>query len=192
MYDVNKIKEYIKLAQEAVKDEAEPFRSEAFKIIFAKLLESSHKSDERNLEHLESNVKSDLSLDQKISDFAKSCNITMRELKDVLYITDDVVYLIAHFEATEAEKQVIAAQCILTAFEFLFNMEWLESSKLMKCIDLSGIGGLDHLARNLRIKSKIFRIQGRGKGKSLEYKISGYGRLQAFQIIHDLAKGEEV
>ena len=188
MYDLNKIKEYMKLAQEAVKDEVEPYRSEAFKILFSKLLNSTQ-TPEETFVHLESDPKYHLSLDQKMNEFAKKCNLTVRELRDVFSMNDDLISIIAPIEGTEAEKQSIASQCILTAYELLFDMEWLESSKLMKCINSSGIGGLDHFARNIR-KKKIFRIQGKGKGKALEYKISGLGRLQAFEIIHDLAKGE--
>lgn len=189
MHDLNKIKECLKLAQEAVKDEVEPYRSEAFKILFAKLLDSVQKSVEKTFEQTEPLPESDVPLDQKMHDFAKKCNLTVRELKDVFSMNDDLISLIAPVEGTEAEKQSIASQCILTAYELLFNIEWLESSKLMKCINSSGIGGLDHFARNIR-KKKIFRIQGKGKGKTLEYKISGLGRLQSFEIIHDLARGE--
>jgi len=35
------------------------------------------------------------------------------------------------------------------------------------------------------------RISGRGKGKSLEYKITGPGRISAFGDIKKLAKGEK-
>ncbi len=187
MFDTNKIKECMKLARETVQDEDEPFKTESYKILFSKFLDSQQ-FHQINL-NPEPDPAPDYSLDQKMFNFAKNCNLTVKELRDVYYVKDDMVYLIASIEGNEAEKQSIATQCILTATELLFDIEWLDSSKLMKCVELSGIEGLYHLARNLRTRN-IFRIRGKGKGKILEYKISNIGKLQSFEIIHDLAKGE--
>lgn len=194
--DPEQLKKIIKLAREAVDDEPEPYKTEAFKISFSKLLEqelSEHtinNTKQVGITSIDQNLLPEATdFNTRLTLFAQKCRLTLQELKDVFYTDKELIYLISPLPGSEAEKQTLASQCILTAYELLFEKEWLEAPLLMKCIDLSGIGQIDHFARNIR-KKQIIRIRGKGKGKSLEYKITGLGRLQAFEIIHDLAKGE--
>lgn len=192
--DLEQLKKIIKLVREAVDDEPEPYKTEAFKISFSKLLErelSEHtinNTKQVGITSIDQNLLPEATnFDTNLTLFAQKCRLTLQELKDVFYMDKESIYLISPLRGSEAEKQTLASQCILTAYELLFGKEWLEAPLLMKCIDLSGIGQTDHFARNIR-KKQIIRIRGKGKGKSLEYKITGPGRLQAFEIIHDLSK----
>jgi len=192
--DIEQLKKIIKLARGAVDNEPEPFKTEAFKISFSKLLEqelSEHNNKNTNQVEVTSInqnfIAEETDFDTRLSLFAQMCRLTLQELKDVFYIDEKLIYLICPLSGSEAEKQTLVSQCILTAYDLLFRKEWLEASQLMKCVDMSGIGQMDHFARNIR-KKQIIRIRGKGKGKTLEYKITGIGRTQAFEIIHDLAK----
>ena len=192
--DVEKIKQLIEIAWNATKDAPEQIRNESFKITYSTLLKQNFSNvvNENTLTDEERNQNSNslLDLESKISYLANKCRLTVTELKDVFYIDDDLIYLIVPLDGTEAEKQTIASQCILTAYNILFGKEWIDSSQLMKCVDMSGVGGMDHFARNMRTKKNL-RIRGKGKGKTLEYKISGSGRAETFEIIHDLIKRDK-
>lgn len=196
MVDTEKIKEAIKIAKEAASGENdELIKKEVFNITYSKLLDKlllesqNTTSSSDTLPNHENNLNQTQSFEDKISNFANRCRLTIKELKEVFYFENELIYLITQFNGSEAEKQTRVSQCILTAYELLFEKEWINASLLMKCIDLSGIGNLDHFARNMRRKN-IFRIRGKGKGKILEYKISGSGRIEAFELIHDLVKGD--
>ena len=194
--NAEKIKQIIKIAREAVNDEQEPYKTEAFKISFSKLLEQElsrstiNNTNQMEILSIDQNLLTETTdFDTRITLFAQKCRLTLQELKDVFYIDEKLIYLISPLNGSEAEKQTLASQCILTAYTLLFGKEWLESSLLKNCVDLSGIGEMDHFARNIR-KKQIFRVRGKGKGKLLEYKISGLGRSQTYELIYDLVKGE--
>ncbi len=194
--NAEKIKQIIKIAREAVNDEQEPYKTEAFKISFSKLLEQElsrstiNNTNQMEILSIDQNLLTETTdFDTRITLFAQKCRLTLQELKDVFYIDEKLIYLISPLNVSEEEKQTLASQCILTAYTLLFGKEWLESSLLKNCVDLSGIGEMDHFARNIR-KKQIFRVRGKGKGKLLEYKISGLGRSQTYELIYDLVKGE--
>lgn len=189
MENIDKIKTIIEQSKKIVLEQEEPFKTEAFKITFSKLLEQflQHKNFvlESDSDEIITNTSS--SMEESISTLSQRCRLTTKEIKDVFYVDNEQIYLIVTLNGTEAEKQTIASKCILTAFDSLFGIEWLESTVLMKCIEQSGIGGLDHFARNMR-RRKEFRIRGKGKGKVLEYKITSSAKFESFEIIHDLIK----
>lgn len=126
--------------------------------------------------------------EQKLNVFAEKCNLSINDLKDIFYIDNDQIHLLDVPSGTSAEKQAIVSQCILTAYQMLFNREWLNSSQLMKYVANSNVGGMDHFARNMRRRKNIL-IRGKGKGNTLEYRLTGSGKLETFELIHDIIKG---
>jgi hypothetical protein len=195
--DINKIKEKIKIAREAVEGEDEPYKTSAFQIILGKLLNSDQmESSDSKIQtikplHIPFNTTVQTIDFQKMEEeLAKSCGVTIKELDDVISINNDVIQVIAPISGNEADKQIVATQCILITAEVALGQEWVDSTMLRKCLNLSGIGEFDHLARNLRRKSNLIRT--RGKKPNLEYKLFGPGRVSAFQIIKKLAKGESL
>jgi len=192
MTDIKKIQNYMEIARKAVEGEEEPYKTEAFKIILGRLLDS----DEENITPKQLSIKSsdnkkrELSFDfeQRRNEFAKNCGLTVTELDDVIYIKDNIVQLIASLSGSEAQKQVTATKCILAVHEAILDKEWVDSSTLIQCINSSGIS-TTHLSRNLRkYSSNFLRVSGKGKGKSLEYKITGPGRISAFEDLKKLTK----
>lgn len=196
MTDIKNIKNYMEIARKAVEGEEEPYKTEAFKIILGRLLDSGEENVPPTQELLKKNSGNktqDLSFDfeQKKNEFVKNCGITVNELDDVIYIKDNIVQLIASLSGSETQKQVTAAKCILAIYENILDKEWVNSSTLSQCINSSGIS-TTHLSRNLRkYSSNFLRVSGQGKGKSLEYKITGPGRISAYEDIKKLAKGEK-
>lgn len=194
MTDIKQIQNYMEIARKAVEGEEEPYKTEAFKIILGRLLDSNEENITPKQDLLiknSENKKQDLSFnfEQRKNELVKNCGITVNELDDVIYIKDNVVQLIASLSGSETQKQVTATKCILTVYENISDKEWVNSSTLIQCIDSSGIS-TTHLSRNLRKHSSNFlRIRGKGQGKSLEYKITGPGRISAFEDLKKLAKG---
>ena len=126
--------------------------------------------------------------EQKSLIFAEKCNLSKNDLKDIFYIDNDQIHLLDVPSGTSAEKQGIVSQCILTAYHIFFDREWLDSSQLMRCVANSNVEGMDHFARNMRRRKNIL-IRGKGKGNTLEYRITGSGKLETFELIHDIIKG---
>ena len=191
--EIEKIKQLIEFAWNATKDAPEEIRNESFKITYDNLLKQNFPNVvNENSFITEQKQNSNLSLDlgKRLSYFANKCRLTVAEIKEVFYIDDDLIYLFNSPDGSEAEKQAIASQCILTAYNILYGKEWIDSSKLMNCVNLSGVEGMDHFARNMRTKKNIL-IRGKGKGKTLEYKIRGIGQMESFEIIHDLIKEDK-
>ena len=190
MRHVDELKRNLQLAHQIVENETEPYKIEAFKIVLNNLMQVN--LDNINIHSpkpISKKIQDGSTVDDNMETLAQNCNIGVKELRDVLFVDDDVVHLIKPLQGTESEKQIIAAQCILTTYDVVFAREWVDSSLLMKCIKMSSVGGLDHLARNLR-NNEFFRIRGQGKGKSLEYKISNYGKNDSFEKIKNLIKGD--
>ncbi len=119
--------------------------------------------------------------------FANNCGITFSELNDIMVIENDIIQILIPFDGTNAEKQIKLSQCVLTAFDVILQKEWISAEILSESLRYAGIS-LDHLPRNLRRNSNIFRIRGRGKGKNLEYRITEFGKRSAFELIQKLAK----
>lgn len=189
--DSKALKEKIKIAKEAVSEETdETYKTEAFKVILSKLIDSDISNISSETKH-RSDKKPKLVVNEDTltkTDFAKKCGLETKELDDVMAIDQDIIQIIAPLEGKETEKQKIATPCILAAYEGLFGQEWVSSTQLRKCLDMSGVGELDHFARNIKRQGNMVRTK--GKKPNLEYRLVGPGRLEAFKIIKRLAKGE--
>lgn len=188
---------YIKLvnfAWDIAQKSPESIKTEVFKITYSTLLTQTS-TDFKTTELDSKMIACDESLsphsnfEKKLDVFAKNCNLSTSDLKDFYYIDDEEIYILPTLTGSDAEKQTIATQCILTSYQMLFGKEWLDSQTLMKCVSDSKVEGMDHFARNMRRRKNIL-IRGRGRGTVLEYKITNIGKLETFDILHNLIKGE--
>src|SRR3989338_6173646 len=94
------LKEKIKIAHEAVSDESEPYKIEAFKIILKRLVQD-HSTEKQNtsgeitsVDTSSGEVTSDES-SSNIVELATKCEISVKELEDVITIKNCEVELIA-------------------------------------------------------------------------------------------------
>lgn len=189
---------YIKLvnfAWDIAQKSPEPIKTEVFKITYSTLLtqtSTDFKTTELDPEMIidDKSLSSHSNFEKKLHVFANNCNLSASDLKDFYYIDDEEIYILPALTGSDAEKQTIATQCILTSYQMLFGKEWLDSQTLMKCVSDSKVEGMDHFARNMRRRKNIL-IRGRGRGAVLEYKITNIGKLETFDILHNLIKGEK-
>lgn len=194
--DLKNVKEKIALARKAVEGEEEPYKTEAFKIIFSKLLGTCVNSGVDDNNHSTVAMpKGDTSskkggFETKKTEFATICGIDAKEIDNVFYVKDNEIRLVSPLSGNETEKQIKASTCILLAYEVLFGKTWLSSLILSKSLDLSGVGNLTNLADNLKRNSDLFRKS--GTKRATEYKITGPGRTKAIEIIKKVAKAEIV
>lgn len=184
---VEKLKEKILLAHNAVKDEEEPYKLEAFKIILKNLLNGpdviENKTSQTNEVAISSHEKHN---PEGISELAKRCKINVEQLSDIISLKGNDIELIAKISGVESEKQIIAAQIILCSYEIILGQEWTKSTSLKESLRKSGITDpYGHLAGNLQKHESIFRIRGSGKGS--EYKLTGPARTAVYEIISKLA-----
>ena len=194
------IKEKIRIARDAVKDEEEPFKTEGFKVILASLMEGTnmgHISKQRTGSKHKSNKKQNRSIttpvifEQKkeLDELAKKCGISKDELSEVITIRNNIVQIIKRPSIQEKQKHVLFSLCILTAYKVLYEIEWLSSITLRKSLDESGVGDLTHSSEGI---SETPLIVDRGSKKAKEYKITGKGMDKAFSIIKKLSGDESI
>lgn len=190
--------EKITKAREAVEGQEEPYKTEAFKIVLAHLLNSSSAepdvSQGSTPQKYERKTTSDIKPDLKIgkSGLASYCGISINELDDVFSVTEDKVEMIVTIPGNEAEQQIIASQCLLAAYEIILGEEWVDSPILSEGLRAMGIRDKGrNRSTNLKRKFELFRLK--GKAPHIKYKLtSGSGRSSAFKIIRKLAKGEKL
>lgn len=185
------LKEKIRLAKEAVEGEKDPYKTEAFKVILGKLIESSTTSDYKPKQDASTKkeIKEEENQEKKLEEFAKKCSITLNELNDILSIKKDTVEIIVPVVGSDAKKNLVGVQIILAAHELIFGDEWVPSSIITECLRSLGVKDLANLSATLKKYPDLFRLKGGRRYK--EYKLtSGQGRISAFEIIRKLAKGE--
>ena len=112
--------------------------------------------------------------------------MTVAELEDIFDFGDNEIRIIAPLSGTMSEKQLVAAQCILTAYRIIFNREWVIASELAKHMKALSLYN-NNLSRDLAKNKQIFRKK--GKTVSQEYKITDAGMKSSLNIIKDLARG---
>lgn len=191
--DKKYIDKKIKIAMDLVKGVDSQFQKEVFGAIFFKLINSDETVPADEILHIPLNSankqqRKKLNLEGGKKELATNCKILLSELNDTISIKNDYVQIIAPLAGTDTQKQIIATQCVLAAYEIILKQDWVPASLLTKSLDKSGIGGLGNLARNLQQNSKLFRAKGIRPYK--EYKLFGPGRISAFDLIKKLAKGE--
>lgn len=186
--DAKEIQEKLQLAKDIVSNEEEPFKTEAFKILFSKFLESSfHMQKDTATEDVTKDEPT--SLDAKIVKFAKNCSISKEELEDVFSIHEDSIKIIVPINGNESFKRLIASLCYLMSAEIILGKEWIESKELAEVMREIGVKDLANLAPQLKKNNDLIRID--AKQGNNKYKLtSGAGRQKALEIIRKLAKGE--
>ena len=199
--ETSHIKEKIKIAREAVKDEEEPYKTEAFKIILSSLIgevTSTMKKkgkSKSNSKSKHSKRKKTLSrpviLEQKneLSELAQKCSISTESLSEIITIKNNIIQIIKRPKIQEKQKHVLFSLCIITAYKILYEIEWLSSVILRKALDESRVGDLGHSSEAM-IETPL--IVNRGTKKAKEYKITGKGVDTAIEIIKKLSKDEPI
>ncbi len=194
-----KLKEYMKIAKESVKDEKdEQLKIEAYKIILEKLLDGTT-AIQKSTSLPKTNVNTDnpkteiINFEQGKIKLAQNCGISLSQLDDVISINkNDDVEIIAPVTGNDPKKHIIATLCILAAREFILGEEWIESPIVAESIRSIGAGGLSNLSFTLKRYPTLTRTRG-SRGKNKQYKLTtNEGRTKAFEIIRKLAKGEEI
>lgn len=187
---MKQIKNKIKTAIEAVSDIEEPFKTKAFEVILSKLLEKSEETGQPTATPSPTSttlvtLKGEKTVEERIVRFAKRCNLSVTELRDVIESEEDGPIFIGKIEGTDAEKQVKASQCLLATYENVHQRDWIEASMLSQNLADSGVP-LANLARSLKSQKEIFRKMGKKK-KNTKYKLTGLGKKKAYELIRKLA-----
>lgn len=193
--DEKTLKEKIKIAREAVQDEQEPYKTEAFKIILSSLISrtpmrSKAKSKVKSKSTGKKGINPILSkLEQKneLDELSKKCGITTDALSEVITIKNNIIQIIKRPKIKESEKHVLFTACILACYRILYEIEWLSTNLLKKCLDDSAVGDLGHYAEDIAKESFILP---RGEKRGKEYKITGKGLDMAYEVIKKLSKDE--
>ena len=196
--DPQDLQEKIKIAKESVQDQEEPYKTEAFKIILSsliggtKLKKSKGSATPKRKHKSTSKGKSGSTLiiyemKNELSEFAQKCKISEEVLLEIISIKNNFIQIVKKPKLKEKEKQVRFSLFILAGYKILYEIEWLPTKRLRKCLDDSGVGDLGHLFRGLSATSLIID---RGAKGGKEYKITGKGIDTACEYICELAKGE--
>ena len=200
--DEKTLKEKIKIAHEAVKDEEEPYKTEGFKIILSSLIgevtstkkkkgksKSNSKSKHSKRKKTSSTTQVILKQKNELSELAKKCSLSTESLSEIITIKNNIIQIIKRPKIQEKQKHALFSLCILTAYKILYDIEWLSSVILRKALDESGVGDLSNSSEAL-VETPL--IVDRGTKKAKEYKITGKGVDTAIEIIKKLAKDEPI
>lgn len=192
--DSERLKECVRIAKEAVEGEDEPYKTEGYKIILAKLItmHNSQPTENHSIKEQSSKNFADHDVDNGKNNLAMKCGITYEQLNDIISIKDDQIEFIAPIEGSDAKKHIIVSLCLLVINEFIWKREWLESTKIAETLRAIGVKDLANLSYTLKRYPSLIRTRGsRGLGK--EYRLtSNDGRTKAFEVIAKLAKSEEI
>lgn len=189
------VKEKIALAKRLVAGEEDVlYKTEAFKIILSKLLESGTVENKINSDFdIKKPMKKSTTYDmeEKKQELANKSNITVDELERVFFIRDDVIEINSPLSGSDARKHVVVTQCLLAAYLVIFGQEWVSSEIIIECLRSMGVKSVTNLSLTLRKYGDL--IISKGTRGHKEYRLtSGRGKILAFDVIHKLAKGEEL
>ena len=99
--DLHKI---IQMAKDAVKDEEEPFKTEGYKIILAKLMDSANKNTGAKPTTLQTSEESNET--HNFESLAAKCDLSLKEIKDIFEIKNGGIEIIAPIKGSDAQKHV--------------------------------------------------------------------------------------
>ncbi|MFH1774527.1 MAG: hypothetical protein ABH874_06175 [Methanobacteriota archaeon] len=129
----------------------------------------------------------EVSLDQGIKKLAADAGITEEQLKHVFDFEEEDLNLIAAIEGNEAEKQCRATICILTALDYCYGKDIIESKILRKKLEKLGISSLNNLSTNLAKFANFIVPKGEPGSPNFCYKITLPGKKKGLEIIRELA-----
>jgi hypothetical protein len=187
--NLDELREKIKIAHDAVSDENEPYKLEAFKIILQYSLEGIKKSKQSNDDiGIISQQEENNDEANPLLVLSKKCDISVQEIKNVLdYENHEFILLKKIVQDTDVKKQVLACQIILTAYMKGLNQEWTKASVLWELISKNNLGRNEHLAKNLT-GSGI--VRNKGQGKASEYSLTTEGWQEGLKLIATLGLGK--
>jgi len=192
-------KKHIEFAKKIVSDQPEPFKTESFKIILNKLLDSgistrksssSKKRTSQNSQNKE--VAKKLTIvenpEEIMSGLANELGVELDQLQDTISINDNKIEIISSLKETSSkQKMVNGSLCILLLFEKFYNTQWVKSDTISEQLREIGIhdpGG--NLSTYLKNELELFRY--RGSGGNREYKLTTTeGRKKALEVLKELA-----
>jgi len=188
--ETSHIKEKIKLALEAVKDEKDPtYKLEAFKIILRSLLETENppKISDDSTKDSQQEDKSVSDPTNLLFNLAKKCTISLPELKNIFEYENDKLILLKKIDAPSVtEKLIIACQIVITAWMKGKNVEWVKGSVLRELVEKNSLGDTTNMAKILN-KSELIRKKGSKKGTV--YSLTTDGWQKGLKLITKLGKG---
>lgn len=192
-------KKHIEFAKNLVKDQSEPFKTESFKIILNKLLDSnissrkSTSSKQRTSQKTQDKDSSEEliiadNIDERVSELANELGVELGQLQDTISINDNKIEIISSLKGTSSKQKMIkGALCILLLFEKFYDTQWLKSDTIgeqLREIGIHDSGG--NLSTHLKNESELFQF--RGSGINREYKLTTTtGRKKALEILKELA-----
>jgi hypothetical protein len=177
--DAKYIRKKIEEAKELVKDVEEPFRMEAFKIIFTKLI-----NDEKFIDTSTNSTVDPISVSNQhsnpISKLASYCNVKEDEMRNIIDFENGQFILLKKIEgSTIAEKQINASLCILTAWAKGMDVPWISSEKLGDSLRELSIDTA-HLGENLT-PTQYFSLK--GKRRAAKYHITTQGWQKGTELL---------
>ena len=165
---LEELKEKIKLAKDAVHDQEEPYKTEAFKIILSSLVSGNSgqgqgqgqrkkKKKGQSAQRTNSGIsKTPLEQKNDLTELSKNCGISADELSEVITIKNNNIQIIKRPKINKNQKHVLFSLCILAGYRILYELEWVSSSQLRICLDASAVGDLKHLPNTIANESSYF------------------------------------
>jgi len=193
------ILENIEFAKNLVKDQLEPFKTESFKIILNKLLDSntslrkSTSSKQRTSQKTQDKDGSKEliiadNIDERVSELANELGVELSQLQDTISINDNKIEIISSLkDISSKQKMIKGALCILLLFEKFYDTQWVKSDTIgeqLREIGIHDSGG--NLSTYLKNESELFRF--RGSSVNREYKLTTTnGRKKALEVLKEMS-----
>jgi len=185
--DEKNFKEKIDIAKKAVEGQAEPYKTEAFKIILSKLLNSDSKYPSGDSAGLPSDEGADVDNDNPLQKFANEIGINKNDLMNVIDFTNNELSLLRVKGEGTKEQNFYSAIIILAFWKVVCKDEPFISNVKFSPISKYGIP-TNHLSKNLKQKEYKEFIITKGKKKAIKYRITTKGIQKAYEIIRELAQ----
>ncbi len=170
------------IVKKLIKNEKEPYKTEALKVIYAKFL-----NDELSVDIPSEPTRKPLPHHGEINPIgklAKYCEISENKMRNVLdYENGKFTILKKSIGDSIAEKQVNASLCILTAWEIGMNIHWRKVTELTSSLRDIHID-IKHLGENLTTRKDYFSTKGKLLGT--RYHITTKGIEKGVELLKSL------
>lgn len=193
------VKKHIEHAKKIVSDQPEPFKTESFKIILNKLLDSgvstgkSSSSKKRTpQEPQDKEVVEELTNaenpEEVMSELANEIGVELDQLQDTISIKGKKFEILTSIQgSSKTEKTIKAVACILLISDKFFNTPWAKSEYIAEYLRDFGIPDTGkNLSTYMKQNSNSFRFRDSGRFK--EYKLTTTaGKAKALEVLKELA-----
>lgn len=197
------IKKHIESAKKIVSGQPEPFKTESFKIILNKLLDSNFSpkkspSPKKRTPQTpqDKEAAEELAIientEEIMSGLANELGIELSQLQDTISINGNKAEIISSINDTSLKQKMIKGSlCVLLLFEKFYHMEWVKSIFIAEMLHNMGIQDPgSNLSTYLKNESELFRF--RGSNVNREYKLTTTkGRKKALEVLKELSSEEE-